>query len=163
MENFAPDRTLQEPIPRSPRRTPVSNQRLAHGSCLGTGRRVARAGEAKGFRRGADSPEFRFASGFSGEPVHGGEIAFLQVGVLVQNLCLGHTRTEPAEDIPHRDPQTTDARFATTLSGLDRDSCRCRGHALLNQYNAAKSCLSAWHYWTARVAAPCAGLHLQRA
>jgi hypothetical protein len=72
--------------------------------------------------------EIRPAPGIGGELVDSREISFFKVGMLVENLLLSHSGTQPAEDIPDRDSKPADARLAGTLTRFDGDpgDTRCR-------------------------------------
>jgi len=50
------------------------------------------------------------------------EVLGLKIGVVLENLLLGGAGGKPAEDVPDRDAQSTDAGLAGTLAGLDGNS-----------------------------------------
>ena len=79
------------------------------------------SGGERGFRPEAGSPSIRFAAGFGGDLVYSREVVLLEVGMLIENLLLGHSGAQPSEDIPHCDAQTSNARLATALAGFNRN------------------------------------------
>jgi len=63
--------------------------------------------------------EIRLAAGFGGELIDSREVRFLDVGVLLKDLLLGHAGAEPAENVPYSNAEASYAGFAATLARLD--------------------------------------------
>lgn len=116
---------LWEPCYRIPRAgTAVHGiaRRLVRGS-LETATTAVEEDVERGFGPGAGSPGQRSAASLRGELIHGGEVVLLEVGMRIENLCLGHSSTQPSEDVPHRDSQSANAWLTATLARLNRNSC----------------------------------------
>jgi len=75
------------------------------------------------------------ATGFGGKLVNGGEVVFLKIGVLFQNLPFGHPSAQPAKNVPYRDAQSSNTRFSSAFPRLNRDPVHLNRHvATSDQY-----------------------------
>jgi len=58
----------------------------------------------------AEEQHLVLATIFSSELVYSGEVGLFQVGMLIKNLFLGHTSTQPAQNVPNWDAQALESR-----------------------------------------------------
>jgi len=76
--------------------------------------------EEKGSHREAAS-QIDTAAHFDGEIRNSLKIPRFKIRVVLENLLLGCTGRQPAEDVPYSNAQAADAGLAGTLAGLDRN------------------------------------------
>ena len=58
----------------------------------------------------------------SGVFVYGAEIVRFEFRVVFEDLVLGHTRSEPIEDVPNRDTKSSNAGLPGSLTRFNRDT-----------------------------------------
>ena len=110
---------------RSPRPRWHPTPTRPRGRSQGKGRPAGAAASARGSRRRAVS--YRTGSrrgaplGIRGEGEAGPDVVFREVGIILENLRVGHAASQHIENFIHRDPQASNARLPATLSGFNRN------------------------------------------